>query len=116
MPADSVGCVVSSLGTCRRSGGHGQPEPLRDLAHPHVNRCLAICYSVEGVVCEGRCEGKLKIKEEKINIVRIDQMENRSNMEDINLSESMITLYPKNIFKSLRKEKQPSRKMDKIFE
>lgn len=43
-------------------------------------------------------------------------MENRSNMEDINLSESMITLYPKNIFKSLRKEKQPSRKMDKIFE
>ena len=65
MPADSVGCVVSSLGTCRRSVGHGQPEPLRDLAHPHVNRCLAICYSVEGVVCEGRCEGKLKIKEEK---------------------------------------------------
>lgn len=29
---------------------------------------------------------------------------------------SVITLYPKNIFKPLRKEKQPSRKMDKIFE
>lgn len=37
-------------------------------------------------------------------------------MEDINLNVSVITLYPKNIFKSLRKKKQLSRKMDKIFD
>lgn len=37
-------------------------------------------------------------------------------MEDINLNISVITFYPKNIFKPLRKKKQPSGKMDKIFD
>lgn len=54
-------------GMCGEFPGHMQVElgpratrASRGLAHPHGNRCL-----VEGVVCEGGREGKLKMKEEK---------------------------------------------------
>ena len=59
----------------------------------------------------------INLKEDKGKVNKdLDQIENRSWMEDINLNISVITLYPKNIFKPLRKKKQPSRKMDKIFD
>lgn len=59
---------------------------------------------------KGRYETRKNKREE------LGQIEHRNRMVDVNLNVSVITLHKKNIYKSLRKEKQPSRKMCKVFD